>query len=343
MSRLPPALLGPLVAVLTAAPSAVRAQAPATAVNPEEHPPANVTRLVTYGERPAWSPDDKRIAFMSKSYGDAVEIDLATGNTHLLTGGFAHAGFLRVQYLPNGDLVLIGARTFTDAKTTRERDEELWVLRAGSPGPPTPLGHKVFEGVAISRRQMKIAWANTHAQYPEFLPEGESVIYTAEVTYSGGKPALENTKEVLRAHRPECTLEPQDFRDEDKELIYTCYRSPYADVMGVEIKSARVKTYRKVPDEYNEVEGTSPDGKWTLVESSRDQGSGHQDFHHIDIWRLWLEGSRDFERLTRWGDYPGFKASNPVVSNDGKRIAFQSGRTDEAAGVGHGIFVLTLP
>jgi hypothetical protein len=32
----------------------------------------------------------------------------------------------------------------------------------------------------------------------------------------------------------------------------------------------------------------------------------------------------DFVRLTRWGDYEGYKASNPVVSNDGRRIAFQS-------------------
>jgi Tol biopolymer transport system component len=309
--------------------------------NPEEHPPANVTRLAAFGERPAWSPDDKRIAFMSKSYGDAFEVDLATRDIRLLTGGFVHPGFLRVQYLPNGELFLIGARTFTDVKTTRERDQEMWVMRPGAAGPPAPLGHKIFEGVAISRHQMKIAFANTHAQYPDFLAEGESVMYTADVTYSGGTPALTNTKEVLRARRPECTLEPQDFRKDDEELIYTCYRSPYADVMGLNLRTAKVTTYRKVPEEYNEVEGTSPDGKWTLVESSREQEA--QDFHHIDIWRLSLEGHHDFERMTRWGDYPGFKASNPVVSGDGTRIAFQSGRTDEAAGVGHGIFLLTLP
>jgi len=342
MPRRPSALLG-VVAVALAGGALLRAAEAPPPVNPEDHPPANVTRLAAFGERPAWSPDDTRIAFMSKSYGDAFDVDLATRDIHLLTGGFTHAGFLRVQYLPNRDLFLIGARTFTDARTTREKDEEMWVLRAGSPGPPVPLGHKIFEGVAISRRQMKIAWANTHAQYPDFLPEGESVIYTAEVTYAGGRPALENTQEVLRAHRPECTLEPQDFRHDDGELIYTCYRSPYADVMGVDLKTKKVTAYRKVPDEYNEVEGTSPDGRWTLVESSREQGAGNQDFHHIDIWRLWLEGGHEFERMTRWGDYPGFKASNPVVSNDGRRIAFQSGRTDEAAGVGHGIFVLTLP
>jgi hypothetical protein len=47
-------------------------------------------------------------------------------------------------------------------------------------------------------------------------------------------------------------------------------------------------------------------------------------------------------RLTHWGDYEGYKASNPVVGSDGRRITFQSARNTEAAGVGHGIFILTL-
>jgi len=46
--------------------------------------------------------------------------------------------------------------------------------------------------------------------------------------------------------------------------------------------------------------------------------------------------------MTRWGDYEGYKASNPVVSPDGKWIAFQSARNREEAGVGHGIFLLRL-
>src|SRR5207247_4935249 len=83
------------------------------------------------------------------------------------------------------------------------------------------------------------------------------------------------------------------------------------------------------PDEYNEVEGISPDGKWTLVESSREQGGPErQNSRFIDIWKLALEPSRrDCVRLTRWGDYEGYKASNPVVSADGGRIGVQSART----------------
>jgi Tol biopolymer transport system component len=312
--------------------------------NPEKELPPNISQLTGFGERAAWSPDDARVAFMSKSFGDAFEIDLRTKLTRMLTGHFPHAGFLRVQYLPSGDFFLIGARTFTDIRTTRSRDQEMWVMRADARTPPTPLDHRISEGVAISRKQMKIAWSNTHGQYPDLLAEGESVLYTADVVSRDGVPALANKKEVLRARAPECTLEAQDFRSDDTELIYTCYRSPYADVMGVDLGTGKVTAYRKLADEYNEVEGISPDGKWTLVESSREQGGpDRQNSRYIDIWKLKLEpGSTDFVRLTHWGDYEGFKASNPVVSSDGKRFAFQSARNTEAAGVGHGIFILTL-
>ena len=312
--------------------------------NPERELPANIVQLTGFGERASWSPDDKRIAFMGKSFGDAFEIDLATRMTRLLTGHFVHPGFLRVQYLPGGDLFLIGARTFTDIRTTRSRDQEMWVMKADAKTPPAPLGHKISEGVAISRRSPKIAWSNTRGQYPDLLAEGESVIYTADIVYDGGAPTLVNKKEVLRAKAPECTLEAQDFRQDDRELIYTCYRSPFADVFGVDLQTGKVTTYRKLADEYNEVEGISPDGKWTLVESSREQGGpDRQNSRYIDLWKLTLEpNSADFVRLTRWGDYEGYKASNPVVSHDGKRIAFQSARNDEPAGVGHGLFVLTL-
>jgi dipeptidyl aminopeptidase/acylaminoacyl peptidase len=312
--------------------------------NPEKDLPPNIAPLTGFGERAAWSPDDQRIAFMSKSFGDAFEIDLGTRIIRLLTGHFVHPGFLRVQYLPSGDFFLIGARTFTDVRSTRSRDQEMWVMKAEASAPPTPLDHKISEGVAISRKRMKIAWSNTHGQYPELLAEGESALYTADLIYKDGVPELANKKEVLRARSPECTLEAQDFRDDDRELIYTCYRSPFADVMGVDLGTGKVTAYRKLPDEYNEVEGISPDGKWTLVESSREQGGpDRQNSRYIDIWKLRLEpSSTDFVRLTRWGDHEGYKASNPVVSSDGKRIAFQSARNNEAAGVGHGIFVLTL-
>jgi dipeptidyl aminopeptidase/acylaminoacyl peptidase len=310
--------------------------------SPEENLPSNITRMTHFGERASWSPNDKRIAFMEKSFGDVYEVDVSSRAIRLLTH-YPHAGFLRAQFLPNGDYFLIGARTFTDIRTTRARDQEMWILKASAkPGEQAvALDHKISEGVAISRRAMKIAWSNTRGQYPDLLQQNESVIYTADIVYDGGQPRLANKKEVLRAKAPECTLEAQDFRRNDTELVYTCYRSPFADVFGIDLDTGKVTVYRRIAGEYNEVEGLFPNGEYALVESSREQLE--QNSNYIDIWKLKLEPeSQDFTRLTRWGDYAGFKASNPVVSNDGRRIAFQSARSRDAAGVGYGIFVLSV-
>jgi hypothetical protein len=332
------------VAVLTifVCAAGLNARGQARPENPEEQLPPAITRLTWFGERASWSPDGRRIAFMEKSFGDAYEIEVSTRVIRLLTH-YPHPGLLRVQYLPNGDYFLIGARSFTDIETTRARDQEMWILpRDFRPGDhAVPLGHKISEGVAISRTAMRIAWSNTRGQYPDLLGEGESVIYTAEIRYEGGRPALANTKEVIRARAPECTLEAQDFRLIDSELIYTCYRGRYADVFGIELVTGRVTTYRKVAGEYNEVEGIFPDGEHALVESSREQAE--HDASHIDLWKLRLEpNSTDFVRMTRWGEYEGFKASNPVVAPDGKSFAFQSARTKDAAGVGYGIFLFRI-
>jgi Tol biopolymer transport system component len=307
--------------------------------NPEEHLPSNVTQLTAFGERASWSPDGKRIAFMAKSFGDAFVVDVATKVIRLLTP-LPSAGYLRVQYLPTGDYFLIGARTFTDIRTTRDRDQEMWLLRA-SGGPPIALNHKISEGVAISRKTNRIAWSNTHGQYPDLIPEGESVLYMADIVEEAGQPKIANKVELIRAKRPECTLEAQDFRFDDTELIYTCYRSPYADVFGLDLKTKAITTFRKIEKEYNEVEGIFPDGKSTLVESSREQSA--QDSNHIDIWRLPLvPNATEYTRMTFWGEYDGYKASNPVVSPDGKTFAFQSARSKDPAGVGYGIYLLKV-
>ena len=307
--------------------------------SPEEHLPAHIRQLTGFGERASWSPDGTRIAFMAKSFGDAFVVDVATKTIRLLTPA-PSAGFLRVQYLPTGDLFLIGARTFTDIRTTRDRDQEMWLLRAAG-GPPIPLGHKISEGVAISRKTNRIAWSNTHGQYPDLLAEGESVLYMADIVEQNGQPTLANKVELMRARRPECTLEAQDFRFDDTELIYTCYRTPYADVFGLDLKTKAITTFRKIAGEYNEVEGIFPDGKSTLVESSRDQVA--QNSSYIDIWRMpLLPNATEFVRLTHWGEYDGYKASNPVVSPDGRTIAFQSARSKDAAGVGYGIYLMDV-
>ncbi|HET8548118.1 MAG TPA: hypothetical protein VFL57_08950, partial [Bryobacteraceae bacterium] len=70
---------------------------------------------------------------------------------------------------------------------------------------------------------------------------------------------------------------------------------------------------------------------------------GQHGSREIDVWKLRLDGTgRDFVRITNFNDYQGWKASNPVVSTDGRLIAFQIARTADEAGVGYGIVLLHL-
>jgi len=54
---------------------------------------------------------------------------------------------------------------------------------------------------------------------------------------------------------------------------------------------------------------------------------------------LRLDGSGQMERLTYFADVPTYRSSNPVVSDDGRYMAFQMGRSGVAAGIGYGLFL----
>jgi hypothetical protein len=43
--------------------------------------------------------------------------------------------------------------------------------------------------------------------------------------------------------------------------------------------------------------------------------------------------------MTHFNDYEGWKASNPVISTDGKLMAFQVARSSDPAGVGYGLLL----
>lgn len=312
--------------------------------SPEDNLPANIEQLTHFGERPSWSPNGSKIAFMSKSFGDAFLLDVKTKQVRLLTQG-PNAGFLRVQYLPNGDYLLIGARKFDDVYKTRYYDQEFWVLKAEG-GQPIPLNEKVSEGVAISRKSMKIAWSNDFRTSSGELAEDECAIYTGDIVYSGDQPRVVNKKVAVSIKGHECRMEAQDFRNNDTELTYVIYRDTpsvrLADVYGVNLTTGKTTVFRQLKDEYNEIEGIFPDGRYALVESDREQLKPHGS-KTLDLWRLRLEpNSKDFTRVTRFGDYPGYKATNPVVSPDGTSFAFQEGRSTDISGMGHGIFLFKM-
>lgn len=312
--------------------------------NPLDHLPSNIRVLTQFGERADFSPDSKQIAFMAKSFGDAMVIDLETRMIRCLTCNVPGAAFLRVMHLANGDYLLIGADHFENIHISRTRDNELWYLRKEKGSKPVKLNHKLSEGAAVSKSEMTIAFTLTQGQDPS-MDAASSQLIVVDIDLKGPTPQLTNRRVVYESKDANCRLEAQDFYDHNTRLTVTCYESgPGATTATVDLKTGKL-TDMSNHTGYHEVEGIFPDGQYTLVESDRQcevlggtRGSGN-----IDIWKLKLDGTgKDFERITRFNDYEGGKASNPVISTDGKYMAFQTANTSDPAGVGYGILLYSF-
>ncbi len=310
--------------------------------NPLDNLPSNIEILTHFGERADISPDNQRVAFMAKSFGDAMVIDLKTRTIRCLTCNVPGAAFLRVMHLVTGDYILIGPDHFENIHTSRTRDNELWFLSKERGSKPVKLGQKMSEGAAISKKSLKIAYSQTSAQAPDLAPEASRLV-VAELDLSEGAPKLINRKTVYESKDRSCVLEAQDFYDNDAKMTFTCYEpNDQASVMGIDLATGKVVNFSQAPGTYNEPEGIFPDGLYTTVEADRQCESlgGRRGPGNIDIWKLKLDGTgKDFVRLTHFNDYEGGKASNPVVSTDGQFMAFQAAKTTDPAGVGYGILL----
>jgi Tol biopolymer transport system component len=301
-------------------------------ISPLDELPAHIKHITQFGQRADWSHDGKRILFIEKTFGDVYEVELETKIIRPVTHHYYHEGYTRALYLTNGDILLSGARQFDSQNpqaSRSERNAELWVLNKDLTSAPVPLGEKCSEGPAVSRKNMRIAWTQGGA------------FYLADIVYTNGKPELANKKKILdEQDLPfKCSLETQNFRPPDeKELIFSAYNYRGTEVMGLDIKTGKVVNY-SLSDEYDEPEGIFPDGKHTLVECDKHSGQG---IHYNDIYKLALDGSGQTERLTFFADYPGYKSTNPVVSDDGRYMAFQYAKRGDPAGVGRGILIFDL-
>jgi Tol biopolymer transport system component len=307
-----------------------------------DHLPPNLEVLTHFGERADISPDNMQIAFMDKSFGDAFVIDIKTRIIRCLTCNVPAAAFLRVMHLANGDYLLIGPEHFENIQVSRSRDNELWYLKRQPGAKPVKLGQKMHEGAAVSKKNLRIAFSQTREESDDLAPE-ESRLFVADVDLSGPEPKLTNKKMVYASTDRSCSLEAQDFYDSDSKMTFTCYEPHnFASVMGIDLQTGKVTNFSKAPGTYNEPEGIFPDGRYTCVEADRQvaQLGGQHGSGNIDIWKLKLDGTgRDFTRLTYFNDYEGGKASNPVVSTDGRFMAFQTAKPSDPAGVGYGILI----
>src|SRR5437667_11380198 len=276
--------------------------------NPLDHLPPHFEVLTHFGERADISPDNLHVAFMAKSFGDAMVIDLNTREIRCLTCNVPAAVFLRVMHLVTGDYILIGPDHFENIRVSRTRDNELWFLSKERGSRPIKLGQKMSEGAAISKKSLKISYSETSQQNPDLASESSRLV-VAELDLSQGPPALINKKIVYESKDRSCTLEAQDFYDNDDKMTFTCYEPRgQASVMGIDLRTGVVTNFSKAPGSYNEVEGIFPDGLYTAVEADRQceqlggtRGSGK--YRHLETEarrnRKGLHSPYAFQRLCR--------------------------------------------
>jgi hypothetical protein len=308
--------------------------------SPADSLPPHIRRLTDDGARPDWSHDGHRLLLLDGLVGDVFELEIATGSRRPLTAHYPHAGYTRALYLANGDILLAGPRKRDPDDPERGRwNAELWVLDPSGETPAQPLGQPCFEGPAVSRRRMQIAW--TLSDYPKRILFGRSEIWTGEIESADGPPRLVRRRRLLRSGDVSrfAFLETQNFRPpRDDELLFTAYGYRGGEVMGVHLKTGELRNYSRNWT-YDEAEGVFPDGRSIAVERNP------RSFFlpgRVEIWRLALDESGRSERLTHFTDYAGYGASNPVVSDDGRTMAFQMYAEGEGYGSGRGLFLYDL-
>ena len=320
--------------------------------NPADHLPEYIKRVSGFGERPEWSFDGKKILFVEKPMGEVYELDLSSGLIYPKTRHFNHFGFTRANYLSNGDILLSGPNEPFDPTDPEERNvarDMCWLSVLDQKGStrPTPLNVVCAEGAAVSRNQLKIAWAIRGRQKPEF-GENHARLYSGEIDYSSGTPKLVNQKMVFDSHQLPfnlggASLETQDLvPPDDEKLVFSVYRiesGNNTDTYMLDLETGEFQNLTRSPGYYDEPEGIYPDGEFTLVEHGSSEKSA---WPLIDMYKLKLDGSGEMQRLTYFTEYKGFKASQGIISDDGKYMCFQLGKSGDEAGVGYGFFIMDL-
>lgn len=297
---------------------------------------SSIQFLVENGQRPDFSHDGKKILYVTKAAGEVEEIDIESGEIKRISS-FERPdsiGFFRALYLANGDYLLAGGKD--------RRGCVFYFLKKELNQPPYIINEPLWEGPAVSRKNMRIAWTPDHF-----------TIWTGEIVSNDSGYAIVNRKLILESEKIEADgqkfndwIEPQNFRPPyENELIFAQYGREEiftSEVFGINLLDGKITNYSKALKQYDEPEGIFPNGEYTLIESDAHNPKG---VPYIDIYMLKLDGSgKNTKRLTFFNTHQGQISSNPVISDDGKFMAFDNGAglTDTDEGMKIGIYLMDL-
>jgi len=113
------------------------------------------------------------------------------------------------------------------------------------------------------------------------------------------------------------------------------------EAFGINVTTGKLVNYSQTVHAHEEPEGIFPDGRYTLIESDRESSMGKW-ANNVDLYSLNLDGSGEATRVTFFAESGRFKGTNPVVSDDGRFIAFQVPASNLEAGVGEGLYIYDI-
>jgi hypothetical protein len=333
----------------------------------EDEVPAHVKVVTNWGTKPEWLTSSSFV-FVSNLMGDIYWMDLRTAEIRNLTGHFVHAGFTRVHVLANGDLLLLGLLDGPEppddplvAYSEGMFESELYVLKKPYDGPPYPLDEPGWEGIAVSRSSMRIAWSRTRGPFWVNDENGEFQLFPSGILYlmepselvtgiidygADGAPYIEDLRVVLtKRDVGPVLLEAQDLIGENDDTLLASAYGPLqngGDALTIDMSEGSFeRLVTPFGNPYDEWEGASHDGSRAFVEIDPDAFLLPV---AVDLY-IYDFADRSFKQIHSVEVGPSHIAAfphEPVFSEDGRWALTTTAGIGGWPGYGAGILIIDL-